>query len=200
MSQIILVRIFVRQPWYAESLNHRWMKQVTGASGFLGSHIVDQLLEKGYYVKAWAWMLCWSERWICWRSSDYSAARGKKAEALRVLYADNHSIEIVEISDIVHGQFQEALVGVDAVIHTASPLPGRASSQEMLNVRGSWYRRSFETNKLNILLLVVCHRRFYERFTASREGRGKEVCCYGLDSCRDGWSSHSKRHGLQIWT
>ena len=54
-----------------------------------------------------------------------------------MLYADNHSIEIVEISDIVHGQFQEALVGVDAVIHTASPLPGRASSQEMLNVRGS---------------------------------------------------------------
>ena len=60
--------------------------------------------------------------------------RGKKAEALRVLYADNHSIEIVEISDIVHGQFQDALVGVDAVIHTASPLPGRASREEMLNV------------------------------------------------------------------
>ena len=61
-------------------------------------------------------------------------ARGKKAEALRVLYADNHSIEIVEISDIVHGQFQGALEGVDAVIHTASPLPGRTSQQEMLNV------------------------------------------------------------------
>jgi len=86
---------------------------VTGASGFLGSHVVDQLLEKGYYVKA--------------------AARGKKAEALRVLFAGNHSIEIVEISDTVHGQFQDALVGVDAVIHTASPLPGRASPQEMLN-------------------------------------------------------------------
>ena len=68
--------------------------------------------------------------------SSYSAARGKKAEALRVLYADNHSIEIVEISDIVYGQFQDALVGVDAVIHTASPLPGRASPQEMLNVCG----------------------------------------------------------------
>ena len=61
-----------------------------------------------------------------------SAARGKKAEALRVLYADNDSI--VEISDITQCQFQDALVGVDAVIHSASPLPGRASRQEMLNV------------------------------------------------------------------
>jgi hypothetical protein len=56
-----------------------------------------------------------------------------------VLYADNHSIEIVEISDIVHGQFEDALVGVDAVIHTASPLPGRASKQEMLDVRCSFF-------------------------------------------------------------
>ena len=61
-------------------------------------------------------------------------ARGKKAEALRVLYADNHFIEIVEILDIVYGQFQDALVGVDAVIHVASPLPGRASQQETLDV------------------------------------------------------------------
>ena len=53
-----------------------------------------------------------------------------------MLYADNHSIEIVEISDIVHDQFQDALLGVDAVIHTASPLPGRGSSQEMLDVCG----------------------------------------------------------------
>ena len=51
-----------------------------------------------------------------------------------MLYADNHSIEIVEISDIVHGQFEDALVGVDAVIHTASPLPGRTSQQDMMNV------------------------------------------------------------------
>ena len=61
-------------------------------------------------------------------------ARGNKAEALRVLYAENPSVEIVEISDIVHAQLQDALVGVDAVIHTASPLPGRTSQQEMLNV------------------------------------------------------------------
>ena len=45
-----------------------------------------------------------------------------------MLYAYNHSIEIAEISDIVHGQFE------DVVIHTASPLPGCASQQDMMNV------------------------------------------------------------------
>jgi hypothetical protein len=68
-----------------------------------------------------------------------------------VLYADNHSIEIIEITDIVHGQFQDALIGVDAVIHTASPLPGRASPQEMLNVCGFRPRHSFEIIKLIFL-------------------------------------------------
>ncbi|KAF8813958.1 NAD(P)-binding protein [Phlegmacium glaucopus] len=86
---------------------------VTGASGFLGSHIVSQLLEKGYHVKA--------------------AARGRKAEALRVLHAKNSSIEIIEIADIIYDQFRDALVGVDAVIHTASPLPGRTDPQDTLN-------------------------------------------------------------------
>ena len=63
-----------------------------------------------------------------------SAARGRKAEALRVLYANNRSVEVVDIADIVHGQFEDVLVGVDAVIHTASPLPGRVDPQDMLNV------------------------------------------------------------------
>ena len=62
-------------------------------------------------------------------------ARGRKAESLRVLYADNPSIEVVEISDIAYDQFQDALVGVDAVIHTASPLPGHANKQDTLKVR-----------------------------------------------------------------
>ncbi|KAJ7435151.1 hypothetical protein FB451DRAFT_990883, partial [Mycena latifolia] len=76
--------------------------KVTGASGFLGSHVVLQLLEKGYRVRA--------------------AARGAKADHLKSSYASyGDRFEVVKITDISHDQFPEALVGVDAVIHTASP-------------------------------------------------------------------------------
>ena len=63
-----------------------------------------------------------------------------------MLYADNPSAEVVEISDIVHGQFQDALVGVDAVIHVASPLPGQADPQEMLNVSSVFETSHFLLN------------------------------------------------------
>ncbi|KAF8190640.1 hypothetical protein K438DRAFT_2018543 [Mycena galopus ATCC 62051] len=87
--------------------------QVTGASGFLGSHVVLQLLEKGYRVRA--------------------AARGAKADHLKSSYASyGDRFEIVKITDIAHNQFPEALVGVDAIIHLASPLPGRAEPAELL--------------------------------------------------------------------
>ena len=69
--------------------------------------------------------------------------RGKKAEALRLLYAKNPSLEVVEIADIVYGQFQDSLVGVDAVIHTASPLPGRMEPEEMLKVCSIFKIKSF---------------------------------------------------------
>ncbi|KAJ6489716.1 hypothetical protein DFH09DRAFT_1053861 [Mycena vulgaris] len=86
---------------------------VTGASGFLGSHVVLQLLEKGYRVRA--------------------AARGAKADHLKSSYASyGDRFETVKITDIAHDQFPEALVGVDAVIHLASPLPGRAEPAALL--------------------------------------------------------------------
>ncbi|KAJ7440351.1 hypothetical protein B0H11DRAFT_2353660, partial [Mycena galericulata] len=86
---------------------------VTGASGFFGSHVVLQLLEKGYHVRA--------------------AARGTKADYLKSTYASyGDRFEIIKISDIAHDQFPEALAGVDAVIHSASPLPGRAEPAALL--------------------------------------------------------------------
>ncbi|KAJ7127919.1 hypothetical protein C8R44DRAFT_873689 [Mycena epipterygia] len=86
---------------------------VTGASGFLGSHVVLQLLEKGYRIRA--------------------AARGAKADLLKSIYAIyGDRFETVKITDIAHDQFLDALVGVDAVIHLASPLPGQAEPAALL--------------------------------------------------------------------
>jgi len=88
---------------------------VTGASGFLGSHIVDQLLQSGYRVRA--------------------AARPSKVEQLRsgyITYGKN--FEVVAIPDIASDQFPEALKGVHAVIHAASPIPQRSNHEEMLKV------------------------------------------------------------------
>ncbi|KAJ7169248.1 hypothetical protein C8R43DRAFT_1085529 [Mycena crocata] len=80
---------------------------VTGASGFIGSHVVNQLLEKGYRVRA--------------------STREAKAEILNSTYASYGArFGIVKITDIANEQFPEALVGVDAIIHVASPLAGRA--------------------------------------------------------------------------
>ncbi|KAJ7856765.1 hypothetical protein B0H14DRAFT_3642076 [Mycena olivaceomarginata] len=86
---------------------------VTGASGFLGSHVVLQLLEKGHRVRA--------------------AARGAKADHLKSSYVSyGDRLEVVKITDIAHDEFPEALDGVDGIIHIASPLPGRADPAEIL--------------------------------------------------------------------
>ncbi|KAJ6517143.1 hypothetical protein DFH09DRAFT_1195522 [Mycena vulgaris] len=86
---------------------------VTGASGFLGSHVVFQLLEKGYRVRA--------------------AARGAKADSLKTFYSSyGDRFQTVKITDISRDQFPEALVSVDAVIHLASPLPGQLEPAALL--------------------------------------------------------------------
>ncbi|KAF8914967.1 hypothetical protein CPB85DRAFT_1433439 [Mucidula mucida] len=85
---------------------------VTGASGYVGLHIVNQLLSAGYLVRG--------------------AARGKKYELLKKAMAGNYAFEAVEIVDIGTGDFSSLLQGVDAVIHTAAPLPGRVDPTEAL--------------------------------------------------------------------
>ena len=98
--------------------------QITGGTGLLGSHIVSQLLSAGYRVRA--------------------SARPAKVAQLRASYAKygNH-FEAVAIADVTTDQFPDALVGVDAVIHTASPLPGKADTvEEMLHVSTVFFRSS----------------------------------------------------------
>ncbi|KIY72461.1 NAD(P)-binding protein [Cylindrobasidium torrendii FP15055 ss-10] len=83
---------------------------ITGASGFLGLHVVNQLLEAGHSVKG--------------------SARGEKYERLKRAFADVPSFEAVEIAEIGSGDLTQVLKGVDAIIHTAAPLAGRVSFDE----------------------------------------------------------------------
>ncbi|RDB17384.1 hypothetical protein Hypma_001850 [Hypsizygus marmoreus] len=87
---------------------------VTGASGFLGSHILVQLLENGYSVRA--------------------LLRGPKVAELRDRYASyGDRFEAVEISDIATDNFSDALKGVDAIIHSGTPVPNTTFTEAQLN-------------------------------------------------------------------
>ncbi|KAJ4490823.1 hypothetical protein J3R30DRAFT_139996 [Lentinula aciculospora] len=84
---------------------------LTGGSGFLGSHILIQLLNQGYHVRA--------------------AVREKKAALFKQGYERfKDQLEVVAIADIATDQFPDALRGVKAVIHTAAPIAGRVNDAE----------------------------------------------------------------------
>jgi len=72
---------------------------VTGASGFLGGHIVKRLLEKGYHVRG-------------------TVRSVQRAEELTKLYPN---LKLYEADLVKKGSFDEAINGADYVFHTASP-------------------------------------------------------------------------------
>ncbi|KAF7552915.1 hypothetical protein G7Z17_g3978 [Cylindrodendrum hubeiense] len=77
---------------------------VTGATGFIGAHIVDTLLNRGIRV----------------RGATRSLAKGDAMIKARPQHAKN--LEFVQIQDFDNpGGLVEAVRGVDGVIHTASP-------------------------------------------------------------------------------
>ncbi|SJK98679.1 uncharacterized protein ARMOST_01948 [Armillaria ostoyae] len=85
---------------------------VTGGTGFIGFHILSQLLDNGYSVRA--------------------AARGKKIDLLNKALSANYSsdrFEVVEVADIASSDLSEHLKGVDGIIHAAAPLPGRVDPE-----------------------------------------------------------------------
>ncbi|KAK0192981.1 hypothetical protein F5146DRAFT_526612 [Armillaria mellea] len=89
---------------------------VTGGTGFIGFHILSQLLDKGYSVRA--------------------AARGPKVDvlkkALSVKYSKN--FEVVEVADVASGDLSQYLKGVDGIIHAAAPLPGRVDPETAFKI------------------------------------------------------------------
>jgi len=83
---------------------------ITGATGYLGGHIVQEALAAGYPVR------------ITSRAAKIDSAKKQFGE----------KVEVVSIDDIVEGDYTEALRGVGAVIHAASPLAGREDVESML--------------------------------------------------------------------
>ncbi|OGM49701.1 putative oxidoreductase [Aspergillus bombycis] len=83
---------------------HRKTILITGASGFLATHVVKAFLRQGYYVRGTV-------------RSDQAAANVRKGFSQ---YSGRLSFAIVE--DIAQpGAFNEAVKGVDGIVHTASP-------------------------------------------------------------------------------
>jgi uncharacterized protein YbjT (DUF2867 family) len=76
---------------------------VTRATGFIGAHVVDELLKRGVTVKA----------------STRSLAKAERMEASRPQYVDRlHFVQVADFTDDT--DFSEAVEGVDAIVHTAS--------------------------------------------------------------------------------
>ncbi|KAJ7472642.1 NAD-P-binding protein [Mycena latifolia] len=84
---------------------------VTGVSGFVGSNVAVQLLAEGYAVRG--------------------TARGSKVAAFKETpVGQNPNFEIVEVEDIATSDLGGILTGVKCIIHTASPLAGKATPAE----------------------------------------------------------------------
>jgi dihydroflavonol-4-reductase len=77
---------------------------VTGATGFIAGHIIEQLLAAGHTVRGTARKL-----------------EGKDIDALRVLPGASERLSIVKADLLERGSYDAAVHGCDYVLHTASP-------------------------------------------------------------------------------
>jgi nucleoside-diphosphate-sugar epimerase len=93
---------------------------VTGASGYIASHIVKQLLEKGYRV----------------RGTVRNLKDAKKCDPLKKLCdSPRHELELVEADLLNENSWLSAVKDCTYVIHTASPFPSIQPDDENLIIR-----------------------------------------------------------------
>lgn len=78
---------------------------VTGGTGFIGSWVVKELLEKGYRV----------------RVPVRSLKRAEKYQHLKDLSNSDSLLELFEADLLYEGSYDSAAEGADAIIHMASP-------------------------------------------------------------------------------
>lgn len=92
---------------------------VTGATGFIGAHVVDVLLEKGLRV----------------RGTTRSAAKGQAMIEARPEHKSK--LEFIQIGDFSDAQgdqlFHEAVQGIDGIIHVASVSPHKTTQDHQLS-------------------------------------------------------------------
>lgn len=81
---------------------------VTGATGFIGSHVVKAALEIGYHVRL-------------------SVRKQSQIQDLKDLFPSDHAkLEFEEIPDITKPDaFHNSFDGVEYIFHLASPMPGK---------------------------------------------------------------------------
>ncbi|KAJ3842296.1 hypothetical protein F5878DRAFT_530041 [Lentinula raphanica] len=76
---------------------------VTGASGLLGSQIVQKLLDAGFTVKG--------------------SARGEKVSQLKEVFRNYEKFSVVDIPDLATSDLRAAFEGIEVLIHVAAFLP-----------------------------------------------------------------------------
>ncbi|KAH9487422.1 Ketoreductase azaE [Psilocybe cubensis] len=84
---------------------------VTGANGFVAMGIIQELLQQGFSV----------------RGSVRSHEKGMQLKEIFSTYGD-------KLEYVIEGAFDEAVLGVKAVQHTASPVPGYFPDEDPLEV------------------------------------------------------------------
>lgn len=90
---------------------------LTGASGFVAAHVLNSLLQHGYDVRGTV-------------RSEASASKVRKTHS-HLLNGDDSRLSFAIVQDVAKpGGFDEAVEGVDGVIHTASPFPMQVEDNE----------------------------------------------------------------------
>ncbi|KAF9768555.1 hypothetical protein IL306_014154 [Fusarium sp. DS 682] len=90
---------------------------VTGVNGFIGSHVANEFLKRGYKVRGTARDVSKA----AWINDLFSQQYGKD------------QFSLWPVADLTSpGAFNEALKGVDAVVHVASPLGLDGSTETMI--------------------------------------------------------------------